>query len=82
MHIATFYSFNGGVGRTLALVNVAVELAGRWRRLLLVDFDLEAPGLDTFDLGRPPRPTPGVVDFVSAYLWSGRAPDVRTLAGR
>ena len=76
MYVTTFYSFKGGVGRTLALVNVAVELAGRGRRVLLVDFDLEAPGLDTFDLGRPPRRTPGVVDFVSAYLRSGRAPDV------
>ena len=76
MYVSTFYSFKGGVGRTLALVNVAVELAGRGRRVLLVDFDLEAPGLDTFDLGRPPLPTPGVIDFVSAYLRSGRAPDV------
>ena len=53
MYITTFYSFKGGVGRTMALVNVAVELVRQGRRVLAVDFDLEAPGLDTFDLPRP-----------------------------
>jgi len=41
----TFYSFKGGVGRTMALVNAACILAGRGRRVLMIDFDLEAPGL-------------------------------------
>ena len=50
MYVTTFYSFKGGVGRTMALVNVAVELAQRGRRVLAVDFDLEAPGIDTFEL--------------------------------
>ncbi|MYE83606.1 MAG: ParA family protein, partial [Gammaproteobacteria bacterium] len=76
MYVTTFYSFKGGVGRTMALVNVAVDLVQRGRRVLLVDFDLEAPGLDTFDLGSPPHRTPGLVDFVSAYLATGQAPDV------
>ena len=60
----------------MALVNVAVDLAQRGRRVLAVDFDLEAPGLDTFDLGRPTATTPGMIDFVSAYLRSGQAPHV------
>lgn len=60
----------------MALVNVAVELAQRGRRVLAVDFDLEAPGLDTFDLRRPADTTPGMIDFVSAYLHTGQAPDV------
>ena len=29
MYVITFYSFKGGVGRTMALVNVAAELARR-----------------------------------------------------
>lgn len=74
MYVTTFYSFKGGVGRTMALVNIAVDLARRGRRVLAVDFDLEAPGLDTFDLPRPSGTTPGVIDFVSAYLGSGKAP--------
>ena len=75
MYVTTFYSFKGGVGRTMALVNAAVMLALRGRRVLTVDFDLEAPGLDTFDALRPKKETPGIVDFVSRYLETGKAPD-------
>ena len=75
MYITTFYSFKGGVGRSMALVNVAVELANRGRGVLVVDFDLEAPGLDTFDVTTPRDPVPGMVDFVSEYMGSGQAPD-------
>ena len=76
MYVATFYSFKGGVGRTMALVNVAVELAQRGRRVLVVDFDLEAPGLDTFSIFRTRKRRPGIVDFVTEYLDTGRAPEV------
>lgn len=75
MHIVTFYSFKGGVGRTQALVNVGVELAQRGRRVLLVDFDLEAPGIDTYPLPKPKEPAPGIVEFVTEYVLSGEAPD-------
>ena len=60
----------------MALVNVAVDLVRKGRRVLAVDFDLEAPGLDTFDLHRPYESTPGIVDYVSAYLTTGVAPSV------
>ena len=76
MYVTTFYSFKGGVGRSMALANVAAELAQRGRRVLAVDFDLEAPGLDTFDLPRPSSIVPGVVDFVGEYLATGQAPEV------
>lgn len=76
MYVTTFYSFKGGVGRTMALINVAVDLAQRGRRVLVVDFDLEAPGLDMFDLHRPISTTPGMIDFVNAYLNTGQAPHV------
>jgi len=75
MYTTTFYSFKGGVGRTLALANVAVELARRGRRVLLVDFDLEAPGLDTFDALKPTRRTQGIVEYVTHYVSTGSAPD-------
>jgi iron(II)-dependent oxidoreductase len=45
MKVVTFYSFKGGVGRSLALANIALLLATRGRRVLAADFDLEAPGL-------------------------------------
>ena len=44
----TFYSFKGGVGRSMAVMNVAYTLAGRGRHVLVVDMDLEAPGLSGF----------------------------------
>lgn len=75
MHVVTFYSFKGGAGRSLALVNIACELASRGRRVLMVDFDLEAPGLNTY-AALNPRPNPGVVDYVCEYLRLGSAPDV------
>jgi tetratricopeptide (TPR) repeat protein len=46
--ICTFYSFKGGVGRSMAALNVAYALVARGHRVLLVDFDLEAPGLSYF----------------------------------
>ena len=61
----------------MALVNVAVDLARNGRKVLVVDFDLEAPGLDTFDLAQPRGTSPGIIDFVSAYIETGRAPGVR-----
>ena len=72
MYITTFYSFKGGVGRTMALVNTAVTLALRGRRVLVVDFDVEAPGLDTFDVLRPREEVPGIIDFVAEYVKSGK----------
>ncbi len=76
MQIVTFYSFKGGVGRTMASVNVGVELALSGRRVLLVDFDLEAPGLDTFNLPRPQTAVPGLVDYVTEYVETGVAPEL------
>jgi cellulose biosynthesis protein BcsQ len=76
MYVVTFYSFKGGVGRTMSLVNVGVELARKGRNVLLVDFDLEAPGIPTFDLFASLTDTPGIVDYVSEYLLTSRAPEV------
>src|SRR5262245_10016954 len=77
MYITTFYSYKGGVGRTLALANTAVLLAKQGRKVLMVDMDLEAPGLDTFNLPRSVTRKQGMVEYVSQYLNTGRAPDVR-----
>src|SRR5256885_2452169 len=60
----------------MALANVAVQLAQTGRRVLVVDFDLEAPGLDTLHLPRPGAAKPGVVEYVCQYVQSGEAPDV------
>lgn len=76
MHVAAFYSYKGGVGRTLALMNSAAKLATSGQRVLVVDFDLEAPGLHTYSLPQPRVPSKGVVDYVNDYIASGVAPEV------
>ena len=48
MSVVTFYSYKGGVGRSMALANVAVLLAWRGHRVLVVDWDLEAPGIEKY----------------------------------
>jgi len=70
----TFYSYKGGVGRTMALANVAALLAKQGRRVFLIDFDLEAPGLDAFDDLGCSNGHPGVVEYASEYLRTGKAP--------
>ncbi|MCE9565779.1 MAG: AAA family ATPase [Planctomycetes bacterium] len=77
MHTVTFYSFKGGVGRTMALVNVGLELVRRGRRVLLVDFDLEAPGLSTYPDLQGPQDANGLVEYIEAYRQTGAVPDVR-----
>jgi cellulose biosynthesis protein BcsQ len=46
--IITFYSYKGGVGRSMALANIAVLMAKRGLKVLVVDWDLEAPGLERY----------------------------------
>ena len=46
--VITFYSFKGGVGRTMALANVATLLSKWDKKILIVDFDLEAPGVEKY----------------------------------
>lgn len=81
MYVTSFYSFKGGVGRTMALVNTAVTLAMGGRRVLVVDFDIEAPGLDTFDVLKPREEVPGIIDFVIQYRESGQSPDAADFIG-
>lgn len=62
--ILAFYSFKGGVGRTTALLSLGVQWARRGSKVVLVDLDLEAPGLLS---ALPPAgdgPVAGVLDFL------------------
>ena len=45
METITFYSYKGGVGRTLSLANIAIYLSRFGQNVCIMDFDLEAPGL-------------------------------------
>jgi cellulose biosynthesis protein BcsQ len=70
--IYTFYSFKGGVGRSMALVNVAALLAKWGYSVLVVDWDVEAPGIERFFARDNPgiqdlrTNKPGIVDLVQA----------------
>ena len=46
--IYTFYSYKGGVGRSMALANVAECFYLQGLKVLMIDWDLEAPGLEAF----------------------------------
>ena len=47
MKIITFYSYKGGVGRSLSLINVAYQLSQKkGQRIGLIDLDIEAGGLN------------------------------------
>lgn len=77
MYTVTFFSFKGGVGRSMALVNVALDLVSKGRKVVLMDFDLEAPGLSTFGLCEAKSLRGGVVDYVGDYLDSFVAPSIQ-----
>lgn len=78
--IFTFYSYKGGVGRSMALANVATLLASSGHKVLMVDFDLEAPGLERYfeDAGAVERrkSTIGVTELISRFA-AGKKEDWR-----
>ncbi|HKQ60356.1 MAG TPA: pentapeptide repeat-containing protein [Candidatus Polarisedimenticolaceae bacterium] len=70
--IYTFYSYKGGVGRSMALANVGALLAKWGSRVLAVDWDLEAPGLEVFyersaKVSGRREDRPGVVDLLETH---------------
>jgi len=69
MKTIVFYSYKGGVGRTLALVNVANRLAEFGKKVCIIDFDLEAPGLE-YKYGNKidvNSITTGIVDYIYKF---------------
>ena len=64
--VITFYSFKGGMGRTTALAGAALTLAKRGKSIVMVDTDIEAPGLATlfFEEETIDR---GVLDYLLEY---------------
>ena len=77
--IVTFYSYKGGVGRSMALANVGHIMAWQMkpqRKVLMIDWDLEAPGLHKFfndqlkinfpggNFTQAVRRAPGLINFM------------------
>ena len=66
--IVTFYSYKGGVGRSMAVANVAWVLAEKLhKRVLVVDWDLEAPGLHRFFEIEDKYVSTGLIDLFNDY---------------
>ncbi|MCC2714292.1 P-loop NTPase [Bilophila wadsworthia] len=59
-----FFSIKGGVGRSTALAVTAHALAEEGRKVLVLDLDLESPGLSSALLPEDRRPTYGIVDWL------------------
>ncbi len=79
MKTITFYSYKGGTGRTLVVANVARYLSRFDQTVVVLDFDLEAPGLHyKLNLDNPGAGLPverGVVDYFHACFVKGSAPE-------
>ncbi len=58
-----FYGLKGGVGRSTGLAMLAYRLARDGKRVLLIDFDLESPGLSGLLLPPERVATYGLVDW-------------------
>lgn len=69
--IITFYSYKGGTGRSMLLANAALVLASNDRKVAVIDWDLEAPGLHRYFrpfLADPElNATLGLIDMLSGY---------------
>ncbi|MDC0670547.1 P-loop ATPase, Sll1717 family [Nannocystis radixulma] len=64
--VVAFYSFKGGVGRSTAAAISALLMAREGRRVLLVDLDLEAPGLEGYFGFTQEQLEGGMVDLLLA----------------
>lgn len=85
--VVTFYSYKGGVGRSFSLANVGLILAQWGYRVLIIDWDIEAPGLHQYFSGYTQGACDGVIDFLvdcaqdkpkewDKYIQAVIAPDV------
>lgn len=79
MQTITFYSYKGGLGRTLVVANVARYLSLFGKKVFALDLDLEAPGLH-YKLGlggEGRRIERGFVDFIHSFLLEQGTPALR-----
>jgi MinD-like ATPase involved in chromosome partitioning or flagellar assembly len=73
--VITFYSFKGGVGRTLHLAAHVIALLERAKdldravKILVIDSDLEAPGLTYWQAHEKQQATISFIDFLELYQY-------------
>ncbi|WP_045114376.1 ParA family protein, partial [Microscilla marina] len=80
--IFTFYSYKGGVGRTHLLANLAAYLCYyRKRKVLMIDWDLEAPGLHFYyDKTDQTIESKGLLDLFNAHIAKVRSIETDTFS--
>lgn len=59
-----FFSIKGGVGRSTALAVAAWALAQAGKKVMVLDLDLESPGISTSLLSSERRPMYGITDWL------------------
>lgn len=74
MKTITFYSYKGGVGRTLTMSNIAMRLSELGKKVCLLDFDLEAPGLPFKFKDSKKDISIGIVDYIYEFSVNGNVP--------
>lgn len=79
---AVFYSIKGGVGRSTALAASAWALAEAGKRVLVLDLDLESPGLSSSLLPQDRQPAYGITDWLVEDLVSNGDAVIKDLFSR
>lgn len=75
MRTIAFYSYKGGVGRTLAVAHFAYWLGKQGQSVFLLDMDLEAPGMHykIVKYTKPVHPELGLVDYIGHFQRENKA---------
>lgn len=74
----SFFSYKGGVGRTMAITNIASKLVEFGKSVFIIDFDLEAPGVP-FKLKNYLNVSEiqhGIVDYIYNFSEKGHIDDI------
>jgi Mrp family chromosome partitioning ATPase len=79
MQTIAFYSYKGGVGRSLLVANAARFLGMLGKRVVALDLDVEAPGLhyklgQATDAGGTPGNAAGAVPYLVATAKGAKNP--------